>query len=60
MSRNSSEWQRHNTLSLFTQRCLKGAVISTWNVTETGNGERGPGNAKPGTSVKFLKMSRWH
>ena len=44
MSSSSSEQQRHNTLSLITQRCLQGAVISTSDVTETGNGERGTGN----------------
>ena len=60
MSRNSSEWQRYNTLSLITQRCLQGAVISTSYVTEAGNGDRGTGNAKPGTRVKFLEKLSWH
>ena len=60
MSRSSPEWRRHNTLSLTTQRCLRRAVITTSDVTETANGERGTGNAKPGTSVKFLEKLRWH
>ena len=47
-------------LSLITQRCVQGAVILTSDVTETGNGERGTGNAKPGTSVNFLEKIRWH
>ena len=43
-----------------TQHCLQRAVISTPDVTETGNGERGTGNAKPGTGVKFLEKLKWH
>ena len=48
------------TQHIITQRCLQGAVIWTWDVTETGNGERETGNAKPGTSDKFLEKLRRH